>query len=161
MLVKANLPDAQALAIMKLFDACYSPQLRKGVQVQPWSTHNAEDYLRFVRDGHASRFASRLRETPTLRLDEGDDWSQIEKEVYLHQEMRRLYRIETAVYHRLDELQGKDVPRLLDRFTLFGHHSPAKEPFECPGIILLLQYIEGYSLKEIRAKVPSSDWQHV
>ena len=159
MVVEVDLPGIRNPVIMKLYDRCYSPQLRKDVDIQSWSAHIEEIYLQSVRDGSAHRFTRSIRDDPDIWEKEGDEWNAFQKEVYLYTQMQRLYHTETTIYDQLVDLQGKDIPQLLERFTLLGNHSSTKQFFECPGI--LLQYLEGFSLEDLGVKAGLEHWQKI
>lgn len=102
-------------------------------------------------------FLAKLHAEKDFVENESDDWGAAEHEALAYARVRSFYETETEVYRRLEDVQGKDVPRLVAQVTL-AHpsllpSSPSRDTdkfFEVPGI--LLEFIEGF--RRILARMP-------
>jgi hypothetical protein len=72
-----------------------------------------------------------------------------------------LYKTETDVYDKLQDMQGKDIPRLVARVLVESLTTSglANEYLDCPGI--LLEFIQGFPLTELSDYAARDAWQHV
>ena len=79
--------------------------------------------------------------------------------------MGQVYQTEVKLYDQMQELQGKDIPRLFARLTLPAplsslESSSLHKAFQgYPAI--LLQYIKGFSSEDVAEKAPKQTWQHI
>jgi serine/threonine protein kinase len=91
--------------------------------------------------------------------DEENPRDAAQSEAYIFDYMQRLYETESKAYQMLEDLQGRDIPRLLGCVTVPWHYSQsAGSEFDgCFGI--LLQYIEGFALDDLALFAPKAAWK--
>ena len=162
-------------AFLKLFDRRFSDQLRSDNKIKDWTAQLEQTYIQAARDGAVGEFLHKLHNIPDFQYDTEDDWDDAENEAYLDDELFKLFRTEIATYHVLREQEGKTVPELLAVVNL--NLDPGPNPttdskvgpqipnsvqfhqFQVKGI--LLQYIEGFSLRDVPKHYPRSTWQEI
>jgi hypothetical protein len=90
-------------------------------------------------------------------------WKEAEEEEFLQRYCIGLFKRERQVYNKLKDLPGKCIPRLLAAVQLAIHaYDVTEQLLDRPSIQgALLEYIEGFTLKEIEEHVPSSHWQEI
>lgn len=153
---------------LKLYDRRFATQLREDEVDYPWDQQVEEEFRKFVLDGHASVFFDHCAKQDAkdrIALDnyalgdrwtdvEGENWSRAQTEAYLQYLCRKFYETELKVYNRLQDIQGQCIPYLEGRVMLKSSQmSPQLDTYlGCPG--LLLEYIEGVSLKELAQAPP-------
>lgn len=162
--------DAHALGlkgqvIMKLYDRRFAAQLRHDNAVPPWTLDIEREYRKFVFDGGASELITKLHAMEDLPEEEGDSWSAAQNETYIYHLCRKYYDTESEAYRRVEDLQGKDVPRFIARVSFSeGPCSPTSSNhvskwLDCPGI--LLELINGFPLWELEERAPKDAWQYI
>lgn len=162
--------DAPALGLkgrvfLKLYDRRFATSLRSDYKVSPWSPEIERQYRKFVLDGSASKFLPLLQhEREDSDEDEEEEeevrrWSPAQDEINLWDCCCDYYNIETEVYERVKDLQGKDVPRLMAYVSLSPCPSSYNNLFGCPGI--LLEFIDGFSLADLKDHAPKDTWQSI
>ena len=104
--------------ILKLYDRRFATQLREDEKIGPWKSDIERQYQNFVLSGGAATFVAKLRAHRNMVEDEGKKWNAAQNEAYLYNYMQDLYNAETEVYRRLHDIQGRDVPRLIARFSV-------------------------------------------
>ncbi|WEW58715.1 hypothetical protein PRK78_004183 [Emydomyces testavorans] len=145
------------LCALKLFDQHFATQLRKDEKVQSWTFDIEQKYMLMM---VASEFIRRLHTNDSLAEEEEDTWNAAEDEAYLDDYMQRLYETETAVYQRLKNVQGRDVPLFHGCVVVMpGSSLPSmlvSKHVDCPEI--LLQYIEGFHITDLTVHAPKQMW---
>lgn len=148
--------------VLKLYDRRYATQLRKDYKIEPISLAQETAYFDFVKNGNALEFLVKLREDEDFEEPEGEVWNDVQNEVYLLYTCLDLYGSECAVYDRLKDRQGRDIPQLIAKVRL-PVDPPADgllaEFYEIKGI--LLELIDGFTLRELADKAPREDWQKI
>lgn len=151
-------------AALKLYDRRFSLQLRSEYKIDPPTIAKEIAFGDFANSGDAAEFLDRLRNDDDFHEPEGG-WDMSQNETFLHDLCLDMFEAESAVYHRLKDFQGKEIPHLLAevRLQLSSSQettiSPATEFFEVKG--LLLELIDGHTLSEIAKHVPREDWGEV
>lgn len=147
--------------VLKLFDRRFAAQLRRDYEIDPWSMDTEQQYYRFIADGSASNFITRLNSDNALIDEEGQTWNVSQDEAYLHHQMQTLYSTEAEVYDTMKHIQGKDIPRLYARLAVpspFSSNETSVDKYlDIPGV--LLQYIDGFLLTNIATYTPRDTWQ--
>ncbi|KAI9705827.1 MAG: hypothetical protein M1836_005233 [Candelina mexicana] len=162
----------EKIAILKLYDRRITPDYRTDYENKfpSWDLAREEEYRKAVKCGQVTACVEWLNAGEPD--DDGDDFdermgneiAQDEAEVYRHS--LRTYTHELAVYERLEDLQGQDIPQLfasvrLDQSSLdptIPTDSTAKY-FEIYG--LLMEYIDGFPMFDLGVHAPSQSWQLV
>ncbi|KAK7413653.1 hypothetical protein QQX98_007435 [Neonectria punicea] len=95
-----------------------------------------------LRSGKTESFLDKLHTVPGFQRDTEDDWDTAENEAYLADELQKCFNSEIATYSRLQEHQGKIIPRFLAAITL-GAPSPdaalntqQQELYQLNGVLL-------------------------
>ena len=142
-------------AVLKLYDRRYATELRQSYGISPFSHEIEQKFEEFVRSGDAARFID------TLETDEVTDltWDTARDEAFLFDYCRELHKSETEAYHRLSNLQGKNVPKLLANVQVQPSSNEEDILFQVPGV--LLEYVEGFSLADLPKFSPPSSWQRI
>lgn len=164
MVVRLDSGPLKGEFVLKLYDRRFSPRLREEEDVVPWNPRLEANYVEFVRSGCASGFFDYC--TAGFREDwnwgelysKQSMWSEPQREAYAQYRCCRIYGIEKQAYDLIRDMQGKHVPRLFACPWLQASDSP-NEYHDCPGI--LLEYIQGYSMDDIKEKSPKEDWQYI
>lgn len=160
-------------AFLKLYDRRFADQLRRDYKLKEWTASLEQTYVQSVQNGTVVDFLHKLHNVPNFQDDTEDDWDDAQNELYLADELFTLFKAEVAAYDALHEQQGKSVPNLLAAVNLGLHpgsdlvtesdathvpaNSPDFHPFQVKGI--LLQYIDGFSLRHVPERCPRSTWQ--
>lgn len=162
----AIMPDDPCLnerVILKLYDRRFATGLREDQKIQPWTFEIEQEYQQTILDGRVSEFIKSLHsEDDEDEKEEEEPWNAAQDEAYLFDYMQRLYEAEYEVYQRLEDIQGRDIPRFLGRVKMPGNDSQSttvSEYVDCPGI--LLQYIEGVPLSDLASFAPKEAWQEI
>ncbi|KAL8974698.1 MAG: hypothetical protein Q9197_001067 [Variospora fuerteventurae] len=145
-------------AILKLYDWRYAAQLRKDHKIDPWTPDHEAKYRAFVETGEAAKFISTLEDD-----DDTDDpqlWDTARDETFLYDYCRDLHSCEVEAYSRLQDLQGRSIPRFLADVTFDAFPMQQNNAFfQVRGI--LLELITGYSLADLAKYAPQSSWQRI
>ncbi|KAL1844575.1 hypothetical protein VTK73DRAFT_2272 [Phialemonium thermophilum] len=152
---------------LKLYDRRWSEQFRRDYGAEPWSKSVEEQFVAAVRTGAARELLHSLHTVPNFEEDTMETWDVGQDETFLTEQMRRLCETETSIYDRLRDIQGKMVPRLVERVSLVLSlpddagisAADAEELFSVHGI--LLQYVDGFSLSRVQEHAPRSHWQKI
>ena len=166
----AIMPDDPCLnerVILKLYDRRFATGLREDQKIQPWTFEIEQEYQQTILDGRVSEFIKSLHseddeDKKEEEEEEEEPWNAAQDEAYLFDYMQRLYEAEYEVYQRLEDIQGRDIPRFLGRVKMPGNDSQSatvSEYVDCPGI--LLQYIEGVPLSDLASFAPKEAWQEI
>ena len=87
-------------------------------------------------------------------------WTPAQLEAYLQYQCWRFYKTERHAYELLQDLQGTRITKVYDHPYIQASFQPEPKAFkkylDCPGI--LLEYISGYPLTELRDRAPIKDW---
>jgi len=162
-------------AILKLYDRRFATGLRKLENVKPWTPTIEELYRQYVWNGKAEKLFEVLDE-PSDDEESGNDddeyWDEEEcdpnlktgqREGYLHHYCRKIWANEVRAYETLRDLQGDMIPKFLAPVCLshpntdIPHH--LLKYFDIMGI--LIEYIDGFELFDIKTKAPQSQWQAI
>ena len=142
-------------SILKLYDWRYATQLREDHGIDQWDSFHEDQYRIFVEDGGATTFLSALEDDDSIK---DQLWDTARNETFLFNYCRYLHSCEVAAYRRLEDLQGKKVPRFFADVRLIDF--PTQTPFfEIQGI--LLELVTGYSLADLAEHAPQSSWQRI
>ena len=147
-------------AVLKLYDRRFSEKKRKYSKIPLWTPEREKAYRQYVLCGDAAKFVfeERAAKSDNNKLE----WSTGDKEIYLHEKECGWYDAETQVYHALQDLQGKGIPKFFQK-VIFDPEPSADAiatPFlEVPGI--LIEYIEGTCVKDFEKSIPQACWQDV
>lgn len=98
-------------------------------------------------NGDASKLYRRLLDSTSSISAQRSTWDLVTKEFYFHQHVRKYYDAETTVYDRIKELQGEDVPHLVDCFTLPWYPSPISPYARNVSAVspcILLEFMDGF-----------------
>lgn len=151
-------------AALKLYDRRFALNLRSEYKIGPPTSPKETAFGDFVKRGGAAEFLDRLRNDDDFEEPEGG-WDMGQDETFLHDMCLAMYKAESEVYHKLKDLQGKEIPYLLAEVRLQLSSSQettigsAAEFFEVKGI--LLELIDGHTLSDIAKHVPREDWGKV
>lgn len=163
-------------AFLKLYDRRFADQLRRDFKAKEWTREVEEAYIQSVGNGSWEEFLYNLHKVPYFQDDTEDDWADWQNEAHFANELLKFFKAEVAAYNALYEQQGKTVPKLLTVVQLdlaIGanttptnlaiapkvNNSLGIQPFQVKGI--LLQYIEGFSLRQVPERCPRSTWQGI
>ncbi|KAH7246592.1 hypothetical protein BKA59DRAFT_439214 [Fusarium tricinctum] len=150
---------------LKMFDRRFAEQIREDNGTEPWSEAFEQDFAKDLASGKVEKFLEKLRTVPNFKDDTEEDWDNAENEAYLASALQQYFDAETATYARLQQYQGRAIPRLLAPVAL--HDTPSNEVLstqqrklkEHKGI--LLQYLPGFSLSEMIQNAPRTSWQGI
>lgn len=167
--------------VLKLLDRRFMFGARRLQDMIEWSPQVEKSYRKFVlSDQHASHYnyVKRLmNEDRWGLLEEAEEWDVARQETCIHALCHDLYESELETYHRLERLQGFDIPRLFGCVELLesdawqdiglieNTHHLTSSPSFVPG--LLLQYIpNAFSLEDIVVAnppppAPRQSWQYI
>ncbi|KAF5019283.1 hypothetical protein F66182_8715 [Fusarium sp. NRRL 66182] len=155
----------QSEAFLKMFDRRFAEQIRQDNGIDAWSGDMEQEFLTALTSGRAEEFLRKLQTVLDFQRDTEDDWDAAENEVYLATELRKCFASEIATYARLEEYQGKIIPRFLASFILdvpssnMALTTQQQELFKQQGI--LLQYLAGFSLSTLVDNAPETSWQAI
>lgn len=159
-----NQPENQH-AVLKLCDRRFASQLRSDQKIGPLTVAKETAFGDFVKSGDASQFVDRLRNDDDFNEPE-EGWDMGQNEAFLFDWCLDMYKAEVTTYQKLEQLQGKEVPRLLAQVRwqpttdpLLEMPSNTAEYFEVKGI--LMELIDGYTLSEMPTKAPREDWTDI
>ena len=142
-------------SILKLYDWRYATQLRQDYGVDQWDPYHEDIYRTFVEEGGAKEFVSFLEDDTSV---DDQPWDTARNETFLFDHCRDLHSCEVEAYRRLEDLQGRHVPRFFADVRLNAFTTP-NAFFEVRGI--LLEFISGYSLADLAVHAPQSSWQRI
>lgn len=152
-------------AFLKMFDRRYAEQIRQDNHIDTWSEDIELEFLTGLISGKVKDFLEKLQTVPNLQRDTGDDWDAAKNEAYLAAELRKCFNSEIATYDRLQEYQGKFIPRFLTAVSLdvllpnLALDMEEQELYKQYGI--LLQYLAGFSLSTMVENAPEASWQGI
>jgi hypothetical protein len=161
---ETNTSAAMQTAFLKLYDWRFAVQHRDDQGVEQWTEESAAAYTEFVMSGGVEGFLLRLGDKQ-FRDETEEDWNAGQIEAGLANDMREMYRAETTVYDRLGDVQGKMVPRVIAAVELgiapadINFNDQQQQHFQIKGI--LLEYIPGFSLRDLGTKAMPDSWQGV
>jgi hypothetical protein len=150
---------------LKMCDRRAAEELRDEYGVPPWSDDIENVYVNGVQSGAVEAVHKGLRDVPDFLDDNGSDWDEGEDEAFLDDWQRKLYEAEVETYDRLKEYQGQYYPRLLATVKLDISPPNAilsaeqRELHQQKGF--LLQYLHGFTLRDMIAKAPAAAWQDI
>jgi serine/threonine protein kinase len=151
-------------AVLKMFDRRFASQLRSDHRVGRLTVETETVFRDFVKSGDLAQFLEYLRDEEDFSMDE-KDWTIGEDETNLQNICLDMYTSEAAVYQKLEDLQGNQIPRLFAQVRLQAMpklspsetiSSEAIEFLEIKGV--LLEFIDGCTLSEMPSKIPREDW---
>lgn len=159
-------------AFLKLYDRRFADQIRRDNGTEEWSADLEKAYRQVVPDGTVAKFLHKLHTIPGFEDDDNEpDWDEVDMEAYVDDELFKLFTAVVAAYNALRHLQGKSVPELFAAINTSldqeddcagkteGANSLDFDPLQVKGV--LLQYIEGYTLRQMPDHCPRSDWQGI
>lgn len=144
-------------SILKLYDWCYTAQLRQDNKIDSWTQFHENSYRAFVENGDAAKFIATLNEDDENDIND-ESWNTAQNEAYFFDLSRDLHKCEIKTYNNLKNLQGKNVPRFFANVHLNGF-STNHILFEVQGI--MIEFIEGYNLSDLAQNEPQSAWQNI
>ena len=132
--------------ILKLFDSRFANDLRQYHDVPDLTSALATEYREF-----SQRESKTFAEWDAKRIqleNEDQELAPLEKEAHLDALLRSYYQVETKVYEKMIELQGRGIPKFFGQ-THFAIDLSSHSSLEAavPGI--LLEYIEGEKLEDL------------
>ncbi|KXX73193.1 Casein kinase I RAG8 [Madurella mycetomatis] len=151
-------------AFLKLYDWRFAAQYRDDQGVESWTEESAAAYTDYVLSSKVDEFLRRLSDKQ-FRDDTEEDWEAGQNEAALANDMHDMHCAETTVYSRLLGIQGKTVPRVIVFVELdiapgnVDLNDRQRRHFQIKGI--LLQYIPGFSLRDLGTKAPPGSWQEI
>lgn len=159
--VEAAMPSNQSTRfVLKLYDHRYVTKLQE--------EDKAQSFL-FPQETRCSEFFQHDGSLDFLRWPRGDrrfigpECNVEQTEIYLLHECLDLYERECAVYDRLKDFQGRDIPKLIAKVRLpvtpSWSDARAAEYYKIQGI--LLELIDGFTLSQLVDKAPRKDWQKI
>jgi hypothetical protein len=98
---------------LKMFDRRFAEQIREDNGIEPWSEAFEQDFAKDLASGKVEKFLEKLRTVPNFKDDTEEDWDNAENEAYLASALQQYFDAETATYARLQQYQGRAIPRLL------------------------------------------------
>ncbi|KAI0631061.1 hypothetical protein C8Q77DRAFT_1219273 [Trametes polyzona] len=146
-------PSIPSTAIVKLYDRrCFTNVRTEFDEGKPWSLDKEKEYRQYLDDVAAGSAALGDFGNPAYFWE--NDVSDGEFEAYLSYVALKTFDAERASYERLRELQGKMLPTL---YGVVEYQAVVPDPRDhgasitetVPG--LLLEYVEGLSLRELVA----------
>ena len=148
----------ERIAVLKLYDRRYCPELREDYDKPPWRLNRDEEYFDFVKSGGATEFISHLRGNDDY---DDADWDVARHEAWIYDRCYKLWKTESDTYQILHDLQGLCVPRLFQKviFDPMTLPSATVSMLEVPGI--LIEFIDGFNLDDMYLHVPQEQWQSV
>ncbi|MCJ1315254.1 hypothetical protein MMC15_000570 [Xylographa vitiligo] len=161
------MPQSQS-SIFKLYDHRALPAISEDSDIRTWTLAREEALCDFIKAGDRSAFLASVDEDWPSYIT---GWSVAQQEAFLGHTCRQLYAAETAVYSRLESLQGGCIPTIyaaallvddgnLDtNFTVIvSDGEQQRESFpdllNIPGI--LIQCIDGFLLEDLATRAPES-----
>jgi hypothetical protein len=150
---------------LKMFDRRGAEQHRKDHKVEAWSDNIENEFVKSLQTGEVEKFLEKLRNESDSEEDSDEDWDTAEVEAYLGSQLQKCFEAEIATYARLHEYQGRFIPLFLGAVTLdisspnktfSAHH---QELYKQKGI--LLQYLDGFTLRNMTENAPKSSWQDI
>ncbi|KAH7174859.1 uncharacterized protein B0J16DRAFT_349288 [Fusarium flagelliforme] len=150
---------------LKMFDRRGAQQIRQDNGIDAWNETIEHDFVRDLKLGKIEGFLEKLRTVPDFQDETEEDWDAAENEAFLTAELRKCFDAEVATYARLQENQGKVIPRLLDAVTLNADLpnvklSPQQQELYRPKGVLL-QYLQGFQLTTLADNAPKEFWQNI
>ncbi|CCO35620.1 hypothetical protein BN14_09738 [Rhizoctonia solani AG-1 IB] len=139
-------PHLPTQLVLKVYDRRFAHGLREYYGLQPLKGELEALYHQYVASGRAPEGYDAISD----RIDEYGGFKQAPPELLEHfvaNEIAPYFRNEYLVYHRLQSLQGRDIPRLYGSTEFNGNSSIPGLSTSVPGI--LLELIEGINLEEI------------
>jgi hypothetical protein len=118
--------------------------------------------LQFSKYGKASEFLQKL--APDFKDQEEENWDSAENDAFMASEILKLYENETKIYRALQQYQGYLFPRFFTGITL--DITPASRTLSTDSYLfrvkgILLEHIQGFSLKLLDRNTPCSAWQNI
>ncbi|CAG7556345.1 unnamed protein product [Fusarium equiseti] len=158
-------PETGDETFLKMFDRRGAQQIRQDNGIDAWDGDIEQDFVRDLSSGKVGEFLEKLRTVPDFQDETEEDWDAAENEAFLTTELRKCFDAEVATYARLQESQGKVIPRLLDVVTLNADlpnvkFSPQQQELYRPKGVLL-QYLQGFQLTTLAENAPQESWQNI
>lgn len=170
--IVGSIENHPSRAFLRLYDRRFTNQLRRDYKLKEWTASLEQTYVESVQNGAVAEFLHKLHSVPNFQNDTENDWDDAHNESYMADELFTLFRAEVAVYNAPHEQQGKSVPKLFMAINLGLHTGadPAIHPYATPLVSsldfhpfmvkgILLQYIDGCSLRHVPERCPRSTWQ--
>ena len=146
--------------VLKLYDRRFATGLRQNIGACPWNPDIEDEYRRFVYKDRPSNFF-KLCSDEFWVAEEQENWNRAQYEAFLQYSCRKFRNVEVKVYDRIQDIQGKDVPRLFARLSArpSSNSSSISEYLGCKGI--LLEFIQGFPLTNLSDHAPNDTWQYI
>ncbi|MCJ1422986.1 hypothetical protein MMC29_000867 [Sticta canariensis] len=159
--VEAATPSNQSTRlVLKIYDHRYVTKLEEEDKAQSFFFPQETTYSGFFQHDDSLDFLTRPRGDRRFIKPE---WNVEQTEIYLLHECLDLYERECAVYDRLKDFQGRDIPQLIAKVRLPVTPSwsdvQLAEYYKIKGI--LLELIDGFTLSQLVDKAPRKDWQKI
>jgi len=158
-------PETGDQAFLKMFDRRGAQQIRQDNGIDAWNEEIEQEFVKGLSIGKVEEFLEKLRTVPNFQDETEEEWDAAENEAFLTAELRKCFDAEVATYARLQENQGKAIPRLFDVVTLNTDLPNVKlnlqqqELYRPKGV--LLQYLPGFSLTTLADNAPKESWQGI
>ncbi|KAJ4007665.1 hypothetical protein NW752_010333 [Fusarium irregulare] len=158
-------PNKDSDAFLKMFDRRGAQQLRQAHEIDAWTEDIEQTFVTGLGSGEVDELLEKLRTILGYQHEREEEWNVAENEAFLAEELRKSFDAEVATYARLKEYQGGFIPRLLTAVTLevTPPHPilslPQQEFYRTRG--LLLQYLQGFSLRSLVDNAPKESWQDI
>lgn len=157
--VEAATPSNQSTRfVLKMYDHRYVTKIQEEDKAQSFFFPQETTYSEFFQLDDSLDFLTRPRGDRRFMKPV---WNFEQTEIYLLHECLDLYERECAVYDRLKDFQGRDIPQLIAKVRLPVTPSwsdvRAAEYYKIKGI--LLELIDGFTLSQLVDKAPRKDWQ--
>lgn len=151
--------------VLKIYDRRFAAQLRADNKIEPWTPAHEMVLGTFVQSGEAQKFLDSLRNNDDFEEPE-DGWNVAENETYLLDQCLNLYNMETSVYKKLQDQQGKSIPQLRGQYSLIldtHTHTTESETSDDLSSVkgILLEHIPGFTLSDLATDAPQEAWQSI
>lgn len=159
--VQAATPSNQSKRfLLKMYDHRCVTKLQEEDNAQSFCFPQETTYSEFLPDDDSLDFLTRPRGDRRFIRPE---YNVEQTEIYLIHECLDLYERECAVYDRLKDFQGWDIPRLIAKVRLPVTPSwsdvRVAEYYKIKGILLELD--DGFPLSQLVDRAPRKDWQKI
>jgi len=158
-MIDSPIEELSGQKVLKLFDRRYAAEFRNSEAIGDWVPYLEQQYHKLIQDGSIREFVAHLESEDADVLE----WGDAEYEAFVHYRMRKLYQTEVAAYRALEDIQGRDVPRVFACVTLpvpaLSQEASFREWVDIPGI--MMEYIEGLPMTDLATYAPKEKWQFV
>ncbi|KAK4108531.1 hypothetical protein N656DRAFT_801692 [Canariomyces notabilis] len=128
--------EPETTAFLKLFDRRFAHMLRYNLSIPPWTKVREESYMGRIQSSALDRF---LHPTDVGHIENHGDYDPAESEILLAEELLKMYKLDV-------DLNPPDADGDHDMFHVKG---------------ILLEYIEGFPLSEMRQHATELEWLEI